>query len=44
MSPNYRKGLKLCDEFKISEELGIEYEDVVYTKRYHRYVGSSKNF
>ena len=32
MSPNYRKGLKLCDEFKISEELGIEYEDVVYTK------------
>ena len=32
MSPNYRNGLKLCDEFKISEELGIEYEDVVYTK------------
>lgn len=32
MSPNFKKGLKLCDEFKISEELGIEYEDVVYTK------------
>ena len=32
MSSNYRKGLKLCTEFKISEELGIEYEDVVYTK------------
>lgn len=32
MSPNFKKGLKLCDEFKISEELGIEYSDVFYTK------------
>lgn len=32
MSPNYKKGLRLCDEFKISEELKIEYEDVIYTK------------